>query len=188
MQWWRRLRLLPSPASFGKPGPARRRTQTRRRRRNPPPTPSHPKRPWTWRRAKLNAIKIEPVETYIFPVERTAVGSIDYDEDLSVQVFSPYQGKIITAFANLGDEVQKGQPLYTIDSPDLIQAESTLIGAAATFDSDQQRTGARQGPLRNQRSFRTRDGTGDLRSTDGGRRPQSGAGRGPRLRQDRGRN
>ena len=34
----------------------------------------------------------------------------------------------------LGDEVQKGQPLYTIDSPDLIQAESTLIGAAATFE------------------------------------------------------
>jgi len=61
-----------------------------------------------------------------------AVGCIDYDEDLSVQVFSPYQGKIITAFANLGEDVQKGQSLYTIDSPDLVQAESTLIGAAAT--------------------------------------------------------
>jgi membrane fusion protein, heavy metal efflux system len=34
----------------------------------------------------------------------------------------------------LGDAVQKGQPLYTIDSPDLIQAESTLIGAAATYE------------------------------------------------------
>jgi cobalt-zinc-cadmium efflux system membrane fusion protein len=83
--------------------------------------------------SQLNAIKIEPVGTYLFPVERAAVGSIDYDEDLSVQVFSPYPGKIITAFANLGDEVQKGQPLYTIDSPDLLQAEATLIGAAATF-------------------------------------------------------
>jgi len=82
---------------------------------------------------QLNAIKIEPVGTYLFPVEREAIGSIDYDEDLSVQIFPPYQGKIITAFANLGDEVQKGQPLYTVDSPDLIQAESTLIGAAATF-------------------------------------------------------
>ena len=30
--------------------------------------------------------------------------------------------------------MQKGQPLYTIDSPDLVQAESTLIGAAADFD------------------------------------------------------
>ena len=51
-----------------------------------------------------------------------------------MQVFPPYQGKIIRTFVELGDEVTKGQPLYTIDSPDLIQAESTLIGAAATFD------------------------------------------------------
>lgn len=83
---------------------------------------------------QLNAIKIQPVGTYRFPLEKEAVGSIDYDEDLSVQVFSPYQGKIITAFASLGDKVAKGEPLYTIDSPDLIQAASTLIGAAATFE------------------------------------------------------
>ena len=83
--------------------------------------------------SQLNAIQIAPVGTYAFPVEKTAVGSIDYDEDLSVQVFSPYQGKIITPMADLGDQINKGQPLYTIDSPDLIQAESTLIGAAATF-------------------------------------------------------
>ena len=34
----------------------------------------------------------------------------------------------------LGVQVEKDQPLYTIKSPDLIQAESTLIGAAATFE------------------------------------------------------
>jgi cobalt-zinc-cadmium efflux system membrane fusion protein len=83
---------------------------------------------------QLAAIKIQPVGTYRFPLEKEAVGSIDFDEDRSVQVFSPYQGKIITPLANLGDKVVKGQPLYTIDSPDLIQAASTLIGAAATFD------------------------------------------------------
>ena len=75
--------------------------------------------------SQLNAIKIEAVGTRSFSVEKTAIGNIDYNEDLSVQVFSPYQGKIITAFANLGDEVKKEQPLYTIDSPDLVQAEST---------------------------------------------------------------
>lgn len=83
--------------------------------------------------SQLDAVKIEPVGNYEFPVEKEAVGSIDYDEDLSVQVSSPYQGKILAPLANLGDEVEKGQPLYTIDSPDLIQAESTLIGAAASF-------------------------------------------------------
>jgi membrane fusion protein, heavy metal efflux system len=83
--------------------------------------------------SQLEAIRIEPVGTYCFPVEKEAVGNIDFDEDLSVQVFSPYPGKIITALAKLGDEVQKGQALYTIDSPDLIQAESNLISTAATL-------------------------------------------------------
>ncbi len=83
--------------------------------------------------SQLNSIKIEPVGSYLFPVEKEAVGSIDYDEDLSVQVFPDYQGTIIETLGQLGAEVQKDQPLYTIKSPDLIQAESTLIGAAATY-------------------------------------------------------
>lgn len=82
--------------------------------------------------SQLNAIKIGPVETNSFPVEREALGTIDYDQDLTVQVFSAYQGKIISTLANLRDAVRAGQPLYTVDSPDLIQAESTLISAAAT--------------------------------------------------------
>jgi cobalt-zinc-cadmium efflux system membrane fusion protein len=84
--------------------------------------------------SQLNAIKIEPVGTYLFPVEKEAVGNIDFDDDLSVQVFPSYQGKILKTFVELGDDVHKGQSLYTIDSPDLIQAESTLIGAAAAYD------------------------------------------------------
>lgn len=49
--------------------------------------------------SQLNAIKIEPVGTYLFPVEKETVGSIGFDED-----------------------------------PATVQAESTLIGAAATFE------------------------------------------------------
>jgi membrane fusion protein, heavy metal efflux system len=84
--------------------------------------------------SQLNSIKIEPVGSYLFPVEKETVGNISFVDDLSVQVYPSYQGKIIKSLAELGDEVQKGQPLYTIDSPDLIQAESTLIGAAATLE------------------------------------------------------
>jgi cobalt-zinc-cadmium efflux system membrane fusion protein len=84
--------------------------------------------------SQLNSIKIEPVGSYQFPVEKDAVGNIDFDEDLSVQVFPAYQGTILKTFGELGARVQKDQPLYTIKSPDLIQAESNLIGAAATLD------------------------------------------------------
>jgi membrane fusion protein, heavy metal efflux system len=84
--------------------------------------------------SQLNSIKIEPVGSYLFPVEKEAVGNIDFDGDLSVQVFPPYQGTIIKTLVELGAQVQREQPLYTIKSPDLIQAESTLIGSAATFE------------------------------------------------------
>ena len=84
--------------------------------------------------SQLNSIRIEPVGSYAFPVEKEAVGNIDYDGDLSVQVFPSYQGTIIKMLVEIGAEVQKDQPLYTIKSPDLIQAESNLIGAAATYE------------------------------------------------------
>jgi cobalt-zinc-cadmium efflux system membrane fusion protein len=84
--------------------------------------------------SQLNSIKIEPVGSYLFPIEKEAVGNIDFDEDFSVQVFPAYQGTILKTFGELGARVQKDQPLYTIKSPDLIQAESNLIGAAATFE------------------------------------------------------
>lgn len=84
--------------------------------------------------SQLNSIKIEPAGTFRFDVEKEAVGNISYADDLLVDVFPPYQGTIIKALVELGTQVQKDQPLYTIKSPDLIQAESTLIGAAATYE------------------------------------------------------
>ncbi len=84
--------------------------------------------------SQLASIKLDSVGEFLFPLEKEALGSIDYNEDVSVLVFPPWQGKIITAFARLGDDVQQGQVLYTIESPDLLAAESTLIGAAAILD------------------------------------------------------
>lgn len=94
---------------------------------NPAPSPDSV----TITDAQLPSFKLVTVGQRLFRPERQAVGSIDFNEDRSVQVFPPYQGKIITTDAALGEEVRKGQTLYTIESPDLIAAESTLIGAAA---------------------------------------------------------
>jgi cobalt-zinc-cadmium efflux system membrane fusion protein len=83
--------------------------------------------------AQLSAVKVEPVGERDFPTDKEAVGSIDFDEEMSVQVFTPYAGRIIGLFASVGDDVEKGQTLFTIDSPDLLQAESTLIAAAGVL-------------------------------------------------------
>jgi len=85
-------------------------------------------------KTQANSVKVEPVGERSFVIQQEAVGSIDFNQDQTVQVFSPYQGKIVGLFAKLGDEVVKGQKLYTIDSPDLGQAESTLISAAGVLE------------------------------------------------------
>jgi cobalt-zinc-cadmium efflux system membrane fusion protein len=84
--------------------------------------------------SQLASVKVEPVGEHLFPVEKNAVGSIDFNQEMSVQVFTPYQGRILELFAKVGDEVKKGQTLFTIDSPDLLQAESTLIAAAGVSE------------------------------------------------------
>jgi membrane fusion protein, heavy metal efflux system len=84
--------------------------------------------------SQLASVKVEPVEEREFPVEKDAVGSIGFNEDMTVQVFTPYQGRIIALFAEVGNDVTKGQTLFTIDSPDLLQAESTLIAAAGVLE------------------------------------------------------
>jgi len=83
---------------------------------------------------QLSAITVQPLAMHGFPIEKDAVGSIDYDEDLSVQVYPPYAGRVITTFANLGDDVHCGDVLYTVESPDLIQAASALIAASALYE------------------------------------------------------
>jgi membrane fusion protein, heavy metal efflux system len=83
---------------------------------------------------QMAAVKVEPVGYYDFPVDKTAVGSIDFNEDMTVQVFTPYQGRIINLFAKVGDDVKKGQTLFTIDSPDLLNADSNLIAAAGVLE------------------------------------------------------
>jgi multidrug efflux pump subunit AcrA (membrane-fusion protein) len=78
---------------------------------------------------RLNSIKIGPLETYVFSIEKTGIGNIDFennlysDTSLSTQIFPPSAGKIIKIFVELGDEIQKNQPLYSIESSDTNQNE-----------------------------------------------------------------
>jgi membrane fusion protein, heavy metal efflux system len=119
--------------------------------------------------AQLAAVKVEPVGEHDFPREKEAVGSISFNQDLEVQVFTPYQGRIIALFAEVGNDVKKGQTLFTIDSPDLLQAESTLIAAAGVMDLTT-RNLARLKELYTTRAVSQRDldqGTSDQQTAEG---------------------
>jgi cobalt-zinc-cadmium efflux system membrane fusion protein len=82
--------------------------------------------------AQLAWVRVEPVREQTFPAEKEAVGTIQFNSDVSTDVFTPYPGRIIGTFATIGDDVKRGHTLFTIDSPDLLQAESTLISSAGT--------------------------------------------------------
>jgi cobalt-zinc-cadmium efflux system membrane fusion protein len=92
------------------------------------------------------SLKIGPLGWREFAILKTAVGAIDFNENLLVQVFSQYPGKIQKAFFNAGDDVKEGATLFTIDSPDLLQAESTLLASAGVLEL-QKRTLARASML-----------------------------------------
>jgi cobalt-zinc-cadmium efflux system membrane fusion protein len=83
--------------------------------------------------SQVGALKIEKASTESFPQERQAVGNIDFNQNRLVSVFTPYQGRIISASLNVGDKVEKEEVLFTIDSPDLLAAASNLIAAAGAL-------------------------------------------------------
>ncbi len=79
---------------------------------------------------QLSRLKIGTVGMRPFLQQSEAVGTIAFNDERNVQVFPSYQGKINGVFAEIGQDVKKGKVLYTIDSPDLVQAESAMIAAA----------------------------------------------------------
>jgi cobalt-zinc-cadmium efflux system membrane fusion protein len=83
---------------------------------------------------EVEQFKVQPVVARVFTMQRDAVGTIDFNQELSVAVFPPVPGKIITLFARAGDDVDRGTPLYTIDSPDLVQAGQSLIATAGVLN------------------------------------------------------
>ena len=93
----------------------------------PPPTAdsaSNPSSPPTVQLSgdQLNSIKIGPVQTNTFVVEKTGIGTIDFqnnlfsDSGLATPVFPPEAGTLSKMLVELGDQVQKDQPLYSIQT------------------------------------------------------------------------
>lgn len=80
------------------------------------------------------SLKTIAAEQRSFRTLKNAVGSIDFNQNMLVQAFTPNPGRIVDTPLNVGDEVAKGDRLFTIDSPDLLQAESSLLAAAGVLE------------------------------------------------------
>jgi cobalt-zinc-cadmium efflux system membrane fusion protein len=93
-------------------------SQSRRNAQNFTPTPSE----WA-------TLTIEPVKAKTFRAEYVTEGKVAVDEDRSTPVFSPYAGRVTKLLAKPGESLKQGQPLFTIEAADTVQAQNDFIAA-----------------------------------------------------------
>jgi cobalt-zinc-cadmium efflux system membrane fusion protein len=77
------------------------------------------------------ALSIEAVETRSFRSEQVTEGNIALNDDLNTPVFSPYSGRVTRLIAKLGDNVEPGAPLFTMEATEFVQAANDLITTAS---------------------------------------------------------
>jgi cobalt-zinc-cadmium efflux system membrane fusion protein len=86
---------------------------------------------------QMHQLNIVPVEPYPFRVQKQAIGQIAFNEDASTVVTTPFSGRVIRVLAKIGEQVKKGDPLFEIDSPEVVQAQTDLIAALHGRDKAQ---------------------------------------------------
>jgi multidrug efflux pump subunit AcrA (membrane-fusion protein) len=90
--------------------------------------------PQQW--ATMRTAKVEEME---FLPQRQAEGKIAVDEHLATAVYPPYNGRVTAVFVHTGDTVKQGQPLFRLDSTDLVQAiNNVVVGKAALAKAQSQ--------------------------------------------------
>jgi cobalt-zinc-cadmium efflux system membrane fusion protein len=77
----------------------------------------------------MHQLDIIPVKPYTFRVYKVAVGQIAFNEDASTVVLTPFTGRVTRVIAKIGDIVKPGDPLFEVDSPEVVQAQTDLISA-----------------------------------------------------------
>jgi cobalt-zinc-cadmium efflux system membrane fusion protein len=100
---------------------------------------------------QIKQIRVEPVQLADLPSdELVAPGRVAMNPNRVSRVLPPVGGRVLTVLVKLGDHVEQGQPLLTMDSPDsdaavsaYLQAQSAERQTKAAFqkaESDLQRT------------------------------------------------
>jgi cobalt-zinc-cadmium efflux system membrane fusion protein len=80
---------------------------------------------------QMHQIGIMKAELYPFRVLRFAIGQIAYNEDTSTAVLTPFPGRVTRLIAKVGDQVKRGDPLFEIDSSEVVQPQNDFIAALA---------------------------------------------------------
>lgn len=81
---------------------------------------------------QLQQIRVEPVRVAeVASEELVAPARIVADPNRTARVLPPVQGRVTAVLVRLGDRVERGQPLVTLESPDADAAVATFLQAQA---------------------------------------------------------
>lgn len=83
---------------------------------------------------QMHQLSLAPAEKFDFKVRKAAIGQIAFNEDASTVVLTPFAGRVTRLIARVGDEVRAGDPLFEIDSPEVVQAQTDLIAAVQALE------------------------------------------------------
>ena len=82
---------------------------------------------------QLNQIKVEPVQiAEVASEELVAPARVIANPNRTARVLSPVQGRVTGVLVRLGDRVEQGQPVVTLESPDAEAAVAAFLQAQAT--------------------------------------------------------
>ena len=80
---------------------------------------------------QMKTLTIETVGLHGFVSEELTEGKIAVNGDRTTPVYSPYSGRVTRVVAGLGDTVNQGATLATVEASEFVQAQSDLATALA---------------------------------------------------------
>ncbi len=83
---------------------------------------------------QMRQLSIARVAAYPFRVQKFAIGQIAYNEDTSTAVLAPFSGRVVRLIAKIGDRVKQGEPLFELDSPEVVQPQNDFIAAITAMN------------------------------------------------------
>jgi cobalt-zinc-cadmium efflux system membrane fusion protein len=94
-----------------------------------PPTP--PSGSFYATREQWAGLKFAPAEMVSFDASAQTDGKIAASDERTTQVFSPLSGHVSRVFVKLGDQVKRGQPLFSVSAAEVAQGQQDVAIALA---------------------------------------------------------
>lgn len=112
---------------------------------------------------QMRQLEVVPANVKVFTSTKYAIGQIAFNEDASTAVLTPFSGRVTRLLKKVGEDVRRGEPLFEIDSPEVVQAQTDFIAALQAHEKTKsqfnltKRTLDRQLSLLNDKATAMRD-------------------------------